>query len=107
MEETSTEEITKVVFRRFEGDIIALFPEIAATLDPCHCQSYMHLGQHGAADYYKVLTSSKPVTDQEAGSLKEELEGLGYKLTIYKRSPVDAYQKRVACIADYLKSAAN
>jgi hypothetical protein len=119
-------EITKVVFRKFQGEIVALFPEEAATLaqsrrqnlehcpecrqadaglDPVLCSSYAHMGQHSAADYYSLLTSSKPATDAEAADLKAELESMGYNLRVYRRSPSDAYQKRKDQIKDYLNSA--
>jgi hypothetical protein len=102
MQDTET---TKVVFRKFQGEIIALFPEEAFTLDPVLCSSYAHVGQHSAADYYGVLTSSKPATDAEAADLKAELESLGYNLKVYRRSPLDAYQKRKDQIRKYLDSA--
>ena len=42
---------TKVIFRKLkDGDIIALFPELPGDMNPYHtCESYMHVGQHGAA----------------------------------------------------------
>jgi len=101
----SDTEVTKVVFRKFQGEIVALFPEEAATLNPILCTSYTHVGQHSAAEYYSVLTSSKQATDAEAADLKAELESIGYNLRVYKRSPSDAYQKRKDQIKDYLNSA--
>jgi hypothetical protein len=88
------ENITKVVFRKFKGEILALFPEEPGTIDPITCSCYTHIGQHSSAGYYGVITSSEPATDAEAADLKAELESLGYSLQVYRRSPSDAYQKR-------------
>jgi hypothetical protein len=103
--EMTDEQVTKVVFRKFQGEVVALFPEEAATLNPILCTCYAHMGQHSAADYYGVLTSSKPATDAEAADLKAELESLGYNFKVYRRSPSDAYQKRKDQIKKYLDSA--
>lgn len=81
---------TVVVFRKFKdgGDILALFPnEVADDLD--HCQSYQHVGQHGAADYTGLMrTGTVAATAEEYAPLKLELEGLGYLLDVKKRHRV-------------------
>ena len=43
---------TKVIFRKFDesDDIIAIFPEVPGTNNGWDCQSYMLVGQHGAAN---------------------------------------------------------
>jgi hypothetical protein len=75
---------TKVVFRRYtDTDIIALFPEEDAGNG--WCQSYMHIGQHSAADYNGVVRATKPATHEEYDPLRRELESIGYNLTIRKR----------------------
>ena len=88
-----------VVFRRFpDGDIIALFPYLAAEgLDPWPCQSYMHVGQHGAADP-RIVHDTRPARPHEYAALRAELEQIGYRLCVRHRFPGDAYARRKACL---------
>lgn len=80
---------TKVIFRKYRkgGDILALFPEVPADNRGHYCQSYEHVGQHGAADYYgcihKLTVPAKPV---EYADLMAELEHRGYCLLVVKRA---------------------
>ncbi len=47
----------------------------------------MHIGQHGAADYAGVITSTKPAREDEYRNLLTELEQIGYEnLNIVKRA---------------------
>ncbi len=80
---------TIVVFRRFVSDdaIVALFPAEVNYPDGA-CESYMHIGQHGAADYSHCLRITRPATPAEYAPLKRELEGIGYELEIRKRYTV-------------------
>ena len=83
------EEITRVVFRKWGpgkgGGILALFPEIPADVPGNHCQSYEHIGQHGAADYALCIGKTKPASPGEYADLKEELEKIGYHLDVVAR----------------------
>jgi hypothetical protein len=79
-------EKTDVIFRKWNdtGDVIALFPrEIADSQG--HCMSYMHVGQHGAADYNHVVMVSKPANPAEHRALRQELENIGYRFNVLKR----------------------
>jgi len=81
-------EKTKVIFRKFQDqnkDVVALFPEIPCDIDKRYCSSYMHLGQHGSADYHYVISISVPAKEPEYQELKDELEKIGYILDIRKR----------------------
>jgi hypothetical protein len=70
---------TKVIFRKYkDGDIIALFPEEPFSVHS-YCSSYMHVGQHGAADVVYVMMDTKPAKPEEYAELKRELECLGYE----------------------------
>jgi hypothetical protein len=40
---------TKVIYKKLDGDVIALFPEIPATQYSYDILSYMHVGQHAIA----------------------------------------------------------
>lgn len=72
----------KVVFRKFkDGQILALFPRIPADLQGYKCESYMHVGQHGAADP-SVVSITKPTTPAEYAGLAKELRSIGYRLEI-------------------------
>lgn len=88
---------TIVIFRRFKdtGEIIALFPEIPATSNPAHLDSYMHVGQHGAAHHGVIHDGTHPVHDPaDYADLKRELESIGYTLDIRKKFPSGSYATR-------------
>lgn len=77
---------TLVVFRKFKdgGDIVALFPELINYPDGC-CESYQHVGQHGAADYIHCIAASVPAKPTEYRSLRQELENIGYRLDVRQK----------------------
>ena len=87
---------TKVIFRKFsDGDIIALFPELPGNNNPYEtCESYMHVGQHGAAsvDLTDVTTLAKP---EEYASLLSELESIGYNVQVAYKFTQKDLQKRI------------
>jgi hypothetical protein len=79
---------TIVVFRTWNDgghDVIALFPEVAGDNDGYMCNSYMHIGQHGAADWQIVYRQTRLAKPKEYQALKKELRKLGYRLVIKKR----------------------
>lgn len=79
---------TDVIFRYFKTKpkvVIALFPGLASDPNCWHCDSYIHVGQHGAADYSGVIMESRPATEEEYASLKAELERIGYDLNVVRR----------------------
>ncbi len=87
------EEKTVVVFRKWRKgyqvsplcEIIALFPHLKAR--DSSCQSFEHVGQHGAADYQHCILNSVPAKPDEYASLMKELEDVyGYNLEIRKRA---------------------
>jgi len=77
-----------VIFRQWKigCEIIALFPEIAVDTIGYNCQSYMRVGQHGAA-IPDIIRDTKPanLNDGAVKTLIKELESLGYNLKIIKR----------------------
>lgn len=75
---------TRVVLRRFCGEVVALFPDIDAGRGLC--MSYMRIGQHGGAS--RTLTrASRPVnvSEPDAAAIVKELTTIGYNLQIIKR----------------------
>lgn len=71
--------MTNVVFRKWpDGDIIALFPDDVNPHDGT-VTSYMHVGQHGAADYAGVIADTEPVCEEEYRELLVELKMVGYE----------------------------
>lgn len=84
------EAVVPVVFRRWKkkdgGEVLALFPSMIET-DAGYCNSYMHLGQHGAADFSGLIHLTKPTkeTDEDVQELKRELERIGYRLRVMAR----------------------
>ncbi len=92
-------EKTKVIFRQWKigCEIIALFPEIATDTIGYNCQSYMHVGQHGAA-IPNIIADTKPA-NLEDGAVKrliKELTDIGYNLEIIKRFRYKHQQIRMA-----------
>ena len=72
----------KVIFRKFEdGQVIAIFPEVPATMHVDECLSYMHIGQHGACSE-SLIDELERAKSSEYGDLFDELESIGYKLHI-------------------------
>lgn len=81
---------TTVIFRRFYegGELIALFPKIAADMNPANCMSYQRIGQHGSANYAGILRNSRAaILGPELKALELELIGIGYQLNIRLASP--------------------
>jgi hypothetical protein len=84
----------KVVFRYWQGDIIALFPELASDPNPYFCESYQHVGQHASADPFLLIRASRPATLTEYRPLLRELQSRGYRLDIRRRMSSDAIEIR-------------
>jgi hypothetical protein len=78
-------EKTKVIFRVFEdGEVIAIFPEELGDSTYWACNSYMHVGQHGACEP-EIISTTRLAKPEEYESLKAELESIGYNLDIKVR----------------------
>lgn len=84
---TAETNITPVVFRWWQGSVIALFPAEHHHPNPNLCDSYQHVGQHGSANYHIIVWTSRPATPDEYASLKRELESAPYhyQLKVYRR----------------------
>ncbi len=95
---------TRVVFRKFKGEILALMPYEAATVgNPYHCTSYAHIGQHSAADPLLVVQNSRLAKPSEYQDLAAELQRIGYRLNIGKRisrNAVDVRRKQLSATSD-------
>lgn len=87
----SAGETTRVVFRRYsDGQIIALFPDVPWSGRLGEVASYMHIGQHGAADYRHVVATTKPATEKESAGLLNELRQVGYNnIRVIKRIKIE------------------
>ena len=72
---------TKVKFIKFQGDIIALFPECKNMHYPM-IMSYAHNGQHSEAS--SSLMKLRYATPAEYLPLMKELERIGYDLQVMK-----------------------
>lgn len=62
---------TIVVFRRWRegGEVVALFPFQPEAGG--RCQSFMHVGQHAAADYARTLAATEPASAVESADVRE------------------------------------
>lgn len=81
---------TQVLFRYWRGEIIALFPYLIADYKG-NVTSYMHIGQHGGANYSMIMSDSKPAIEGQYEDLFHELSSIGYNLEIVKRRNYDKY----------------
>lgn len=66
-----------------QSNVIALFPDVVADMQG-NVQSYMHVGQHGAADLKGLLKDTRAAMPNEYKPLAQELRGIGYKLDIQR-----------------------
>ena len=76
--------MTPVLFRKSHGEVIAVFPTIAASPSD-HGTCYAHVGQHSGFcwEWYRETAPAKPSEYQD---LLAELRGIGYDdLKIYRR----------------------
>ena len=76
----------KVIFRKFKqgNDIIAFFPEQYGfpNCNKYMMMSYMHIGQHGEADYEGCVMVSKLAKPEEYADLLSELKRIYHDETI-------------------------
>lgn len=81
----------RTVLRKYpDGQIIALFPDVPWSGRQGEITSYMHLGQHGAADYHHVVATTKPATKKESAGLLNELRQVGYNnIRVIKRIKIE------------------
>ena len=94
-------EKTKVIFRQWRNGykgIIAMFPELAVDTVGYNCESFEHVGQHGAASPLIVLkdTTLADADSDEIKTLMKELKGRGYNLEVIKRFRYEHLQTRMA-----------
>ena len=78
-------ETDRVIFRYWPEarDVIAFMPDSDA--NPGRVLSYEHFGQHGEADYQRLLRVTRLATPAEYADLLAELIDRGYNPVIYKR----------------------
>ena len=90
---------TKVIFRIFEGEPLAIFPELPGDCNPrVTCLCYAHNGQHSAACVNLTGHYTRPAKLHEYQALLDELTSLGYDLRIAHRASRKDYNARVkAC----------
>lgn len=85
--------ITEVIFRVWRNQIITLFPHIVCDFNGS-VLSYMHLGQHGAANYDHIIKESKLAAEKEYIDLYNELTNhFGYNLKVMKKRNYNKYLK--------------
>jgi hypothetical protein len=86
-------DLTKVIFRKWRGETVALFPENPADDHPAYCEAYW-TGQYMTVDPYYVIYHSVPASISEYKSLKSELEDEGYYLKVVKRYTKQMHETR-------------
>jgi hypothetical protein len=83
------------VDRKKPNEVFALFPTAPADNNGTYCNSYQHIGQHGAADYRHCINISRPATPEEAAPLLEELRRIGYDPQVIERALYRHHQQRI------------
>lgn len=74
----------RVVFRRDNEGIYALFPDDPATNDGM-CTCYVSVGGHCAADYEHCIKTSFPAAPKDYKPLLGELRRIGYNIRVAVR----------------------
>lgn len=88
---TTDLDVTKVVFRIFHGEVIALMPyQIESGTSVL---SYQHIGQHSGADYQHCIANSKPAKESEYKDLLKELTDIGYNVSVIQKYSHREYLK--------------
>ncbi len=64
---------TEVIFRKWKGTEIALFPYEVNNIFDNSIMAYQIIGQHGGADYNYIIRSSKPIHNPEDTTIYKEL----------------------------------
>jgi hypothetical protein len=87
---------TMAIFRAYpDKSVIALMPCQEADILGRYCVSYVHIGQHGSALYWWVVSQTRPATPEEAMPLADEMKGLvGYNLAVRQRAPSARYRDK-------------
>mgnify|MGYP001570170432 CR=1 FL=1 len=82
-------EKTPVLFRMMKDSdepwLIALFPTLPGTNAPSTCLSYMHVGQHAAANLRSLMRHGRAAKPSEYAALAKELRQIGYNLDVKQR----------------------
>ena len=77
----------KVVFRKMNREIIALFPEFSYKRN-YKTSCYAHEGQHFECDYKEVIAHSYPASEYEYEPLLKELEVIYDNIIVVKKSKI-------------------
>lgn len=88
--------MTKAIFRKYrDGQIIALFPDETWNRHDRSITSYMHIGQHGAADYAAVIADTCPANEDEYREVLQELVSIGYcnLRVVHRKNPMYQIKK--------------
>lgn len=83
-----------VIFRKFQGEIISLFPSLPGNSSKNTCQSYAFNGEHSPADT-TIMRYSTKATEAEYSSLKSHLEDIGYNLKVVTKFTQKHLEKRI------------
>lgn len=86
---------TVMIFRKYKnGEIIALMPYEVADFEG-NVMSFMHNGQHCAADYYGVINVTKTAKPEEYKDLLTELTAIGYEVKANLKRNYNFYLKEL------------
>ena len=90
-----TAQQVKVIFRKWRFGVIAVFPEVAATMGAAYCQSFDNCDGWGAIHAALMMQQSRPATPEEYAALKRRLEAdYEYDLVLVERLTQAHYETR-------------
>lgn len=89
---TTSAPSTLVIFKKSQGEVLAIFPELPGTNDPYTMTCYAHAGQHSSCDTVFV-SNAKPAKPEEYEPLLRELKAIGYENIRIVRKQLDKYTR--------------
>lgn len=84
----------KVVFRMFDGQVVALFPELPANNTDNLCQSYTLAGGFGAEEPESFIENSEPAHPRDYTLVKGVLKQLGYTAEVLSEITEEHHEER-------------
>jgi hypothetical protein len=95
-----------VIFRKWKstGDVLAIMPTLSADVyKHWLCDSYMHVGQHGACNLQEVIPKTVLATEEEYRNLKAELERYPYfyNFKVYQRETPKMRKQRESAYKEW------
>jgi hypothetical protein len=83
-----------VIFRSYENEVIALFPELPGSRKPRECRAFTLNNGFYATDYEKVMFHSRPAKTRDYRSLLDALDKLDFPVNIIQKASPIMHERR-------------